>query len=225
MLLDGAQVGHRDGARGADPPQVVADQVHDHDVLGVVLLQQVVLGPAGALDRSGLDGAAAAAQEQLGRGSGDLDAVSGQPDRSGVRRRVAAGQQGGQRVHVGARVDGRREHAAEVGLIDLAGGYVRADAPYARRVRGAVERRRPVADGGAAPRSRPGRGHRLGPYVREACAGQAAFEVHADRPEALGVEGGGIARDVEETGGETVAEAGEGREVEHAVESRTVAPR
>src|SRR5690606_26071508 len=63
VLLDGAQVGH--GAGGADPADVVADEVHDHDVLGIVLLQQVGLGAAGALDRAGLDGAPVAAEEEL----------------------------------------------------------------------------------------------------------------------------------------------------------------
>ncbi len=58
VLLDGAQLGDGHGARGADPAEVVADQVDDHHVLGVVLLQQVRRGAAGALDRAGLDGAA-----------------------------------------------------------------------------------------------------------------------------------------------------------------------
>src|SRR5690606_20712956 len=65
VLLDGAQVGHGDGAGGADPADVVADEVHDHDVLGGVLLQQVRLGAAGALGRAGLDGAPVAAEEEL----------------------------------------------------------------------------------------------------------------------------------------------------------------
>ena len=36
--LDAAQRGHRDAAGLADPRQVVAQQVDDHDVLGAVLL-------------------------------------------------------------------------------------------------------------------------------------------------------------------------------------------
>ena len=55
VLLDDAQVGDGHGAGGADPAEVVADQVHDHHVLGVVLLQEVRLGASGALDRARLD--------------------------------------------------------------------------------------------------------------------------------------------------------------------------
>ena len=96
-----AQVGHGHRAGRADPPEVVADQVDDHHVLGAVLVQQVRRGAAGALDRAGLDGPAVAAQEQLRRRGDDLDAVRGQADRAGVRRRVAGASSGGQRVHVG----------------------------------------------------------------------------------------------------------------------------
>ncbi len=156
VLLDGAQVGHGDGAGGADLADVVADQVDDHDVLGVVLLQQVRLGPAGALDRPGLDGPSVPAEEQLGRGGGDLHAVPRKPNRSCVRRRVAAGQQGGEGVHVGVRGYRRGQDAAEVRLVDLARRDVVADAAHARRVRGAVEGRRPVA--GRRPCQAPGAG-------------------------------------------------------------------
>src|SRR3546814_19861448 len=43
---------------------------------------------------------AVAAQVQFGGSGGDFHAVPGQPDRSCIRRRVSARQQGGQRVHV-----------------------------------------------------------------------------------------------------------------------------
>jgi hypothetical protein len=57
------------------------------------------------------------------------------------------------------------------------------------------------------------------PYVSEAGAGQTALEVGRDGPEAGGVQGRGIAGDIEETGGDTAAETGKRNEVGHAVES------
>jgi hypothetical protein len=95
------------------------------------------------------------------------------------------------------------------------------DAAYTRRVRGAVERRRPVVDGRTAllPRHRPR--DRLVPYVTEARTHHATLEIGADGPETGRVQSGGIAGHIGETGGDKVAEAGERRQVGHAVESRT----
>ena len=76
------QVGDPDRAREADPAEVVADQVHDHHVLGPVLgrplelgqlggrLRRIAVAPRGALDRLGRDRVAGPAQEQLGRERG-----------------------------------------------------------------------------------------------------------------------------------------------------------
>lgn len=153
VLLHGAQLGHGDGAGGADPAEVVAYEVHDHHVLGVVLGEQVGDGAAGALDGARCDVAAGAAQVELGGGGGDLDAVSREPNRSCIGRRITARKQGGECVDIGAgRVGQRRgHHPAEIGLVDLTCGDVLADAPYAGRVGGPVERGGPLVGVGAAP--------------------------------------------------------------------------
>lgn len=219
VLLDHAQFGHGHAAGGADDPQVVADQVDDHHVLGVVLVEEVRLGAPGPLDRPGLDDPAVPAQEQLGRGRRDLHAVVREPDGARVRRRVPAREEGGEGVHIGARGYGRGQHAAEVGLIDLAGLDVRADAPHTVRVRGVVERRRPVHRRRSGPGAGPRRRHRFLAHVSEAGADEAAIEIGADGPEAGGVEGRGIAGDVAQIGRDAPAEAGQSREVVHTFES------
>jgi hypothetical protein len=45
VVLDDHQLGHADAADLADPPEVVAQQVDDHQVLGVGLLVFGQLGP------------------------------------------------------------------------------------------------------------------------------------------------------------------------------------
>ncbi len=221
MLLDDAQFGDGHCARRADAPDVVADEVHDHHVLGVVLLQEVRLGASGALDRAGFDGPADAAEEEFGGGGGDLDAVHGQANRSCIRCRVALREQRGQRVHVGAGWDGRGQHPAEVRLIDLAGRRCArgSGAPprCTRRGRGTTSSHRWPAP--PLPGPLPRRGHRFLSYVPEAGAGQAALVVRAHGPETGGVEGGGVAGDIEETGGDEAAEAGERSEIGHTAES------
>lgn len=87
-----------------------------------------------------------------------MHAVTGQADRSCVRCRVAAGQQGGEGVDVVAGGEGCGQDAAEIGLIDLAGGDVGADAAYAGGVRTVVEGGRPVLGRGAPPLSGHGAG-------------------------------------------------------------------
>src|SRR5690606_14671602 len=146
---------------------------------------------------------------------GVCPAVRGPTKRSGVRRRVAPGQQGGQGVHVGVGRHGRGEDTAEVGLVDVAGGYVLPYAADARRVRGTVQGGHPVAGGGSPPGAGHGCRYRLFPDVAEACAGQPALEVGGDRPEPRGVQGRGVVGDVEEPGGEAASETGERREVRH----------
>lgn len=223
VLLHGAQLGDGDGAGGADAAEVVAYEVHDHDVLGVVLGEQVGDGAAGALDGAGLDDAAGPAQEQLRGGGGDLDAAGRKPNRSCVRRGIASREEGGEGVDVGpGRVGQRRGHdAAEIGLVDLAGRDVLADAADARDVRGPVQRGGPVVGLGAAPGTGNGLGDGVGAYVPEARADEPPFEVGGHRPEAGGVEGTRIAGDVPEVGREEAAEAGHGRQVVHGCESMT----
>ena len=68
VLLHGAQARNGHTADLTDAAEVVADQVDDHDVLGVVLLQEVALGAAGAFDGPGMDDLAFPAKEQLRRG-------------------------------------------------------------------------------------------------------------------------------------------------------------
>src|SRR5690606_26409460 len=65
------------------------------------------------------------------------------------------------------------------------------------------------------PGSRHGRRHRLLPDVPEPGARQTALEVGGDGPETGGVQGGRIVGDVEESGRDVVAEAGERWAVEH----------
>ena len=89
VLLDGAQRRRPDRARPADVGQVVAHQVDDHDVLGVVLGQHGRPGPGRPLDRARLHEVTVAAQEQLGRGADHLEAGLRHVDQAGVRRRVA----------------------------------------------------------------------------------------------------------------------------------------
>jgi hypothetical protein len=69
MLLHGAQLRDLDRAGDRHPAEVVADQVDDHHVLGVVLGQQPGCGGSGSLDRAGLHDVALAPQEQLRRGT------------------------------------------------------------------------------------------------------------------------------------------------------------
>lgn len=223
VLLDGAQFGDGHGARGADPAEVVAYEVHDHHVLGVVLGQEVGGGAAGALDGSGLDEAAVAAQVQLGRGGGDLHAVRREANRSCEGCGVASREERGEGVDVGAvRARQRRgHHPAEVGLVDLAGRDVLADAAHSGDVRGPVEGGGPLVGVGTGPGAGDGCGNGVGPYVPETRADEAPFEVGGHRPEAGGVEGGGITGDIPQVGREEAAEAGHGGQVVHGCESMT----
>ena len=92
MVLQGEELGDADRARAAHPREVVPQQIHDHHVLGAVLLalgqgaaqRGVVHGtePAGAgsLDRPGLHVAAVfiEAEKPLGRGAHHLQPVEAQ---------------------------------------------------------------------------------------------------------------------------------------------------
>ena len=128
VRLGAEQAGHGDAAGDADPAEVVAYQVDDHHVLRAVLRRALQGGPlrfglvtvglvAGrrALDGLGLDAAAGAAQEQLGRKARHRAA------RHGEERRVR-GRQGGRRLaerveRVAAEAGLRAQ--ADVGLEDV----------------------------------------------------------------------------------------------------------
>ena len=69
-----SSAGTLDRAPVAHPPEVVADEVDDHHVLGPVLRQQQVGRRGGALDRRGRHGGRRARQEPLGRRGGDVHA-------------------------------------------------------------------------------------------------------------------------------------------------------
>ena len=92
----------------------------------------------------------------------------------------------------------------------------RTPAVYAAR----SSERRPVAGRGArasAPaRARAPASVRTSPKRAQV---RPALEVRGDGPEAGGVEGGGVAGDVAQVGGDEAAEAGQRGEVVHAVES------
>ena len=147
---------HRAGL--ADAREVVALEVDDHHVLGGVLLALDVLAErARALDRRRPDPAAAAREEELGRGGDDRPAVAGQQPRS---ERAEPAPRATPRL---AR-ERRREVLDEVDLVDVAApdrrahrldrfGVVRVGPrplPLAR------PRRVPGTDPGTCPaRSRP----------------------------------------------------------------------
>ncbi len=103
MLLDRAQLGNGDAPRSADAAQIVADQVHDHHVLGVVLLQQIAGGAAGSLDGLRSHRPSAAAQIELRRSGRHLDVLPGETDDAGLRRGIVLPQRMSQTQDIGVR--------------------------------------------------------------------------------------------------------------------------
>ena len=101
MVLDREQRRHADRADLADPTEVVADEIDDHHVLGLVLGQEAVGRRRGALDRRRPHQAALAAQEALGRRRRHVQARRRHPHDRGVGRRVADGQGRAERGDVG----------------------------------------------------------------------------------------------------------------------------
>ena len=188
VLLDGAAGrGPSTRAGPADAAEVVADQVDDHHVLGVVLGQQVRRRSAGALDRAGRR-----AGRRRGAGRARARRWRSSHARAGgavaaYGRRVAAGEAVAQaervacRVGLGARGPGRgwpgRRRRAR---------WARAGSATARDVRRAGPARSASRRGGSRTSGR--RRHRRRPYVGEAGQRQRALEVTSDRPEAAGVE-------------------------------------
>ena len=140
VRLHRAQLRYRDRARRADPAEVVAGEVDDHHVLGVVLGARrgaVTRSTAGALDRAGLDVDAAVARRKR---SGDAettascapasssraarcavrDAVDeGAVQADGVERAVAGEPPGEVDLVALARVE-ELEHLADAGLVVVA---------------------------------------------------------------------------------------------------------
>ena len=141
--LEPAEARHADGARRADPAEVVAEDVDDHHVLGAVLLAReqlageravLVAGPAarpGALDRVGRDvavrgrprGTAPARPTGSPRRPAPSRACRGTP--AIAERRVAGPQPAVERPRVA--VERRREAAGQVRLVDVAAGDELAD--------------------------------------------------------------------------------------------------
>ena len=170
VALQREQLRHADAARRAHARQVVAHQVHDHQVLGPVLRalgqrltqRRVVLGTeaarAGALDRPRLDVARRVhVQEPLGRRADDGGVR--QLHESGERRRVVRAQPAIERPRrLGA---GGFEPLRQVGLEDVAGEDVLAHLRHLVQV-GAVRERRPQLEAVGPPPAfdRIRRGHR-----------------------------------------------------------------
>ena len=144
VLLDAAQVVDLDGARPADVAEVVAHEVDDHDVLGVVLGQQRVGGARRALDRPRREPVATSHEVGLRRRAGDLEPGLGQVDRRGVRRRVAHGEARAERAE-GPLGQVVLEHPAEVDLVDGARRDPRGS-PRHPHVGRAVQARAPLPE-------------------------------------------------------------------------------
>ena len=157
VLLQREELRHADAAGPADARQVVAQQVHDHHVLGAVLLALgelaaqglVVHRPEaprpGALDRPGLDLPAVEGQEALGRHAEHGHVVAGE---IGAERRGVLVPQ--PRVERERRLGHRGlEPLRQVRLEDVAGQDVLAHALHRAQVAAPGE-------GGAQPdRLRP----------------------------------------------------------------------
>src|SRR6478609_7728683 len=73
MRLDGTELVDGDGPRLADAGHVVAHEVDDHDVLGVVLGQHLLGGRRGALDGPGHETPTPTPEEELRRGADDVE--------------------------------------------------------------------------------------------------------------------------------------------------------
>ncbi|MDJ0890827.1 MAG: hypothetical protein QNK18_06490 [Gammaproteobacteria bacterium] len=129
VVLDGHQLGDVDAADPTHPPEIVADEVDDHQVLGAILRRPQQLPPqpcvglgarrarSGALDRTALDLAVGVeAQEPLGRTAenGHL----GKPQIGRERR----GRERAQLVVQPEGIAGKRrlEAVGEVRLVDVA---------------------------------------------------------------------------------------------------------
>ena len=207
VFLDGEQARHGDRTELAHAAEVVAYEVDDHHVLGAVLGQEPVGRGGSALDRLGLHDVAGSPQEPLGRRRGDMYAVAREPHDGGERRGVALGQCRAESGDVGASGQRRRQHPAQVHLVDVAGGDRLADGGHARAVRLASERGIPASDVGPPP-GRSGPSHR-GADAFEASADGRAAEGHHDGPETTRVEGVEVDGDVAQTGAETTSDHSE----------------
>ncbi len=158
MTLDRAELRNSNRAELAHAAEVVAGQIDDHDVFGVILgarRESADVG-RGAFDRSGFDTTAGRgrldAQEQLGRRRHDVDVDTGvgaERAQARVRRRIGARERVVQRDGIGQ--SGCGQPSRQVHLIALAGAQQLQD-PCARlRVVDAVEARRPRAEHGCRP--------------------------------------------------------------------------
>ncbi len=200
--------GHPHRAEPADPTEVVADEVHDHHVLGLVLGGEAVGRGRRALDGRGPDPVALAAEELLGGGGGHREVRARHPDHGRVGRGVAGGQRGPERgdVTAGARArDVRgRQPAGQVDLVDVAPADGLPDVAHAGLEGSLVQRRGPLVGPGAPP-ALAGPGHRRA-HRGEAGADGSAVEGHDHGPEALAVEGRQVVGEVDEVGGQAVTD-------------------
>ena len=160
--LQRAELGHLDGCVLADPRQVVAQQVDDHDVFGPVLLarpqaggeggvgQRIAPARQGPLDRPGLDPALVHLEKAFRRRGGQDAVAEAHVGREGRRVQVAqpAIETEGRKVlgQVGAKA------LRQIGLEDVAGMDV-VDHPLHRRLVGHAAE---VGGHGGRPRGRCG---------------------------------------------------------------------
>ena len=156
-----AQLRRLDRAGDAHAREIIAQKVHDHDVLGAILAafaerlglqhvdQRVVEARPRALDRPRLDAPALDAQEALGRGGGDDEIRMIEESRE--RRRIDAAQPAVKPEMIEVRRRRRLKALRQIGLEDVA----RENAFDHRRDRPLIARPRKIA-GPAFDRDRPG---------------------------------------------------------------------
>ncbi len=196
VCLHGTEVGHLDRAPLAHPPEVVADQVDDHHVLGAVLVQKPIRCRGGPLDRLGGHDGALSSQEALRRRRRHVDPVVGQAKHRGVGRWVASCQRASQGEDVGIVGERSRQTTGEVHLVDVAGGDRLSDERHTFAESVLVEvahpriRRRPLPPAGGFARHRSSTG--------EASAQRWALEGQHHDPETGAVECARIGRHIDQ---------------------------
>ena len=131
VAFDRAKIGHLDRPRAADPREVVAQQVDDHDVFCPVLargrqrpLRRAIGGRIRTashrpLDRTCLDRAAIRPQEKLRRRR--QDRARALLEVTAERRRVRIAQSRVNRQHLAFGRERREEPLRNIGLVDVAG--------------------------------------------------------------------------------------------------------
>ena len=214
MVLEDAQVGHGHRAGACDPPEVIADQVGDHHVLGHVLGTKLRGHPARALDGAGGDGAAPSAQEQLRAGGHHPDTSGRQIHDPRVRGGVADLEPGVQCPRIGVGGEGGGQHAAKIDLVDVTGGD---ELPYLldpQQVLLAGQAAAPCLVRGTAPGSSPGDGSTA--HLAEPGERCVALEGDHHGPEPGTLQRTGIVGEVAQPRGEHPVEPRPGVRVDRA---------